>query len=161
MVQVVFWLSWLILVLSSAGIVYQDFKTRLISIWLILCFAIANFTLYLIDHSLYDFLENSVFCLAYFLMSYLVLVLFYFLKAGRFQKILDNKIGWGDVWLLFVTGCVLPPQNMIVFFTITFIVAVLIQLIFFRNNKSIALGAILLICYGLQLILSGWLLADH
>jgi hypothetical protein len=146
------WLCWILLFLSSAAIAYQDFRTRLISIWLIICFGIASITQFLLAYSFYDLLENSIFCLSYFLFSYLVLVLFYFVKTKRFQKILDDKIGWGDIWMMFLTGCCLAPVDLIYFFTLTFIFAILVHALFSGTHKNIALAGIIVICYSIYLI---------
>ena len=146
------WICWILLFLSSVGIAYQDFKTRWISIWLIVCFGAANLSLYLLTKSSADLFSNGVFCLSYFLFCYLILHLFYFLKTKKFQRILDDKIGWGDILLFLLIGCSIEPVEMIYFFTFSFVVAVSFQLLFLRAKNNIALGGMLVICYGAYLV---------
>lgn len=154
------YLYWILLFVSSVLIAYQDFKTRFISLWLIAVFGLANSLLYLQTHSAYEWLENTFFCAAYFLLCYLVLHLYFFIKTKRFQTILDKKIGWGDVLLFFLIGSCITPVFMIYFFTLSFVTALLFQLIAVRNSKNIALAGILVICNFLYLLLSRSALLD-
>lgn len=148
------WLCWAGLVLSTSVIVYQDFKYRLISIFAIAGFGISCCVLFLLTHSLQEWLENSIFCAAYFLFCYLVLHLFYFFKTKRFQKIIDKKIGWGDILLFLIIGSCINPVELIYFFTASFIIALLFQVLFQRKNREIALAGILAICYILFTLLN-------
>jgi len=141
------WLCWIGLLLCTAIIVYEDFKQRLISIWAITGFGLSCCTLYLLTHFLSEWLENSFFCLAYFTLCYLILHLFYFLKTKHFQKIIDVKIGWGDILLLLLIGSCLTPVFLIFFFTSSFIFALLFQILLQRKSREIALAGILVICY--------------
>jgi hypothetical protein len=146
------WLFLTIILVSATAIAYQDFTKRLISIWWILCFGIACISYFLLAHTLTELIENIIFCVVYLLLSYLILHLFYFIKTKKFQKILDSKIGWGDILLLLLTGSCLHALSMIYFFTITFVVTLIFQLVFQRQKKDIALGAMLVICYSVYLI---------
>ena len=146
------WLFLILLLISAFAIAYQDFTKRLISIWWILSFGIACIGYYVLHHSLTELLENIVFCLVYLLLCYLILHLFYFIKTRKFQNILDTKIGWGDILLLMMTGFCLSALSMIYFFTITFIVTLIFQVVFQRQKKDIALAAILVICYSVYII---------
>lgn len=141
-----------LVLISSAAIVYQDFRTRLISLWLIVVFGAAAFVQFLVVHSYKELFENGLFCAFYFLFCYLVLMLFYFLKTGKFQRLLDTKIGWGDVWLLLIAGCCLPPVQMPLFFTVTFVITIVFHLLFARGG-TIPLGAFLMVCFDLWIFL--------
>jgi len=136
----------LVLAISSVAIAFQDFRTRLISVWLILIFGLANLIHFLCVYSFFQLLENTLFCLLYFVFSYAVLHLYYFLKTKRFQKVLDEKIGWGDIWLMLLIGCCLSPMEMVYFFSFSFVISILVQLLFLNVNKTIALGGILALC---------------
>lgn len=145
---------WIGVLVSAGLIVYQDFKHRLISVWVLLAFSTFCCTLFLLEHSFTEWLENSLFCLTYFLFCYLVLHLFYFIKTRRFQKILDVKIGWGDVLLFLLIGSCISPLLLIYFFTASFVLALVFQLLFQRKHKDIALAGILAVCYVLFIVLS-------
>ena len=141
------WFLFILLSLTSLAIAYQDFKTRLISIWLLIVFTVVNFTKYLNSHSIYQFLENTIFCLSYFLLCYLVLHLYFYLKTKKFQKLLDNKIGWGDVILFIAIGCCIEPIYIIYFFTISFILSLLTFILLFSNKKNIPMAGFLVLFY--------------
>lgn len=141
------WLCWIVLILSGAAIVYQDFKFRLISLWLIIVFAVANIAQYLLMHSVYQLLENTIFCLAYFLFSFLVVLIFYYIKHKKFEKIIDSKIGWGDVFIFLALGVCIEPVNLIFFFTAAFIVSISVYFLFLRAKVSIPLAGLIIPIY--------------
>lgn len=141
------WFCWIVLILSGAAVIYQDFKTRLISLWLILVFATANVTLYLLEHSVYQFIENCIFCICYFLFSFLILLLFYFIKHKKFEKIIDNKIGWGDVLVFISLGVCIEPMHLIFFFTGAFILSIVFYFLFLQSKKNIPLAGLVIPCY--------------
>jgi hypothetical protein len=147
------YICWVLLLLSSGSLIYQDFKSRLVSVWLIILFTISNICLYLNFNSLNQLFENVIFCLAYFLLCYLCLHVYFFLKLNKFQKLLDSKLGWGDILLLFSIGSCLEIDTMIIFFTITFIFTVITHYMMFKSSNSIPLAGYLLICYHINLIL--------
>ncbi len=140
------WFTSTILILVGALITWQDLKTRLINLWLIVVFAAINFLHYLLLHPICQFLENSAFCIIYFLFCYLVLLIFYYLKNKRFEKIIDSKIGLGDVLIFLSIGCSIDPLNLVPFFTLSFIISIIIHLIFIPKN-TIPLVGIILPCY--------------
>ncbi|MBA3681212.1 MAG: prepilin peptidase [Bacteroidetes bacterium] len=146
------WLCWIVLVLSGTGIIYQDLKTRLISLWLILIFAAANILQYLLLYSCYQLLENTIFCTCYFLFTFLVLVLFYYLKNKRFEKIMDSKLGWGDVFVFMAIGVCIEPAHLIFFFTGSFIISIIIYFFFLRSKVFIPLAGLIIPCYLLYVV---------
>lgn len=141
------WLCWIVLILSGLAIIYQDLKTRLMSLWLILLFAIANITLYLLEYSVYQFIENTIFCLCYFLFSFLILLLFYFIKHKKIEKIIDSKIGWGDILVFIAIGICIEPLHLIFFFTCAFIFSIVVYFLFFRKKSSIPLAGLIILSY--------------
>ncbi|MDO9000241.1 MAG: prepilin peptidase [Bacteroidota bacterium] len=141
------YLYWAGLVLSGSCLIYQDFKTRLISTWLIILFTLSNVSLYLSGNSFQKFFENCIFCLSYFLFCYLILHLYFYLKTKTFQKILDSKVGWGDVLLFIAVGCTLTPEILIYFFTATFFVSVIGHFFVFKANKNVPLAGYLIIMF--------------
>ncbi len=132
------------LLLCGSAIVYQDFKTRLISTWLIIGFIAANVWQHLLISSLYQLLENTIFCIFYFLFSFLVLLLFYYLKNKRFEKIMDSKLGWGDVLIFFAIGICIEPLHLIFFFTASFILSIFFYFLFLRKEISIPLAGLII-----------------
>jgi Flp pilus assembly protein protease CpaA len=146
------WCFLIIILLSSVAIAVQDLRSRMISLWLILLFTLGSTGHYLYQHSLGGLLENMLFCLGYFVLCYAVLHLYYFLRTRKFQRLLDRKIGWGDVLLLLAIGCCLQPEDLLIFFTASFLLSALLHLLVFRHHHTIALGAFLVSFYSLYLV---------
>ena len=139
---------WVLFLFSTGLIAYQDFKTRLISVWLLVLYSIVVLGGFFIrGNTLEQLIENIFFCCIYFLFSYLILHLYFFLKRGSFTKIIDTMLGWGDVWVLVLMGLTLEITNLIFFFTCTFLVTILIILFFSAKKKEVALVGYLAIIY--------------
>jgi hypothetical protein len=138
--------------LASVIIIYQDFKHRRINLMLTLLFVGIIVWRYFVVNTGNQLLWNTAFCLMYFLMSYLVLRLYFFARGKGDEQVIDSKIGWGDIILLFAAGCTIEPEIMVFFFSITFVVSLLCHLIFSKRKKTIPLAAYLLIFYNFYLI---------
>src|ERR1041384_2289298 len=137
----------IIVLLCSIGIVYSDFKTRLISVWLIAGFMISNACLYIIRNSLQLLSENFIFTVVYLLFCYMVLHLYYFFKGGGFANLLGEKFGLGDCLVILAVGATLEPEILIYFLTASFLISLLAQLSLFKAQKTIPLAGHLVICY--------------
>jgi hypothetical protein len=137
---------------SGGAIVYQDFKDRRISIWVICVFFITNSIYVICKTGLHQLVEQAVFGIFYLLICYSVIHLYFFLKSGRFSRLFDDKLGWGDVMIAFIVGCGLPALHLIYFFTASLIFALLFVVVVHRN-KSIPLAGILVPCYFVYLLL--------
>lgn len=61
--------------------------------------------------------------------------------------IIDNAIGIGDVILMFVTGITLAPEQMLIFFTISFVFSAFITLVFLKQNSTVPLAGTMALCY--------------
>lgn len=135
-----------LLVLCSIGIAVQDFKTRLISVWLIVIFTISNIALYLLLNSIYKFIENIIFCICYFLFSFLIISLFYYVKTKKIEPVINRKIGLGDIIIFFSVGICIEPIHLVYYFTLNFIIAIIVHLIS-GDQKTIPLAGITVITF--------------
>ncbi len=97
-------------------------------------------------------LDNTVFCFSYLLFCYLVLHLYLFLKNKRFEKILDSKIGWGDVLVFIAVGITLSPLHMLYFYSISFVLALLISFMFNSKTKTIPLAGMVSVLYAIYMV---------
>ena len=152
-----FWLSISFLILSAAIIAYQDFTARMISLWLILVFGIANTLFYLSTGELFGLIENCIFCVCYLLFMYGVILLYFYIKNKKFEKILDTQFGWGDVLVMLFIGIGLDAVSLIYFFSMGLISSLLLSLLFFRQKKGIPLAGLLVLNYLVYLALSRFL----
>ena len=141
------WLCWILLAFCSGIIAYQDFKTRLISLWLVILFGALNVSQYIVQFTFYQFLENVIFSLCYFLFIYLVLHLFYFIKKKKFDSIINSELGLGDLLIFLSIGICIEPVHLIYFFTVAFIMSLLVHILFFKNKKSVPLAGFLVLFY--------------
>lgn len=63
------------------------------------------------------------------------------------ERLMDNKIGWGDVLVMFAFGCTVPFPELIYLFSGSFVIAALTGVFFMRQSNSIPLAGILVLVY--------------
>ena len=147
-----YWISFAFLILTGSALSWQDFRTRLLSLWLVIAFGIANTLLYLSRHTGNELLENIIFCSCYLLFSYLVLLLYFYIKTRRVEKIIDTRIGLGDAIIFAAIGFCMQPDHMIFFFTATMLVALAASPFLLQKQKGIPLAGIVILNYIAYLI---------
>lgn len=111
------------------GIAYQDFRQRAVSIVFFLLLAILLLGLKLTqcywEDSFPDILINILF-LAFQMGG----ILFYFrIKEGIWGRIMDRKLGWGDIAFLLCIVLYMPFLNFFLFHIISLIAALLIAMV--------------------------------
>lgn len=144
LVKIVFFI---LLFSVSLAICIQDFKSRLVSAWLIAVFFITNvaYTVYSADWR--QLFYNFIGSLLYFSLMFFVIYSYYLFKEKKWPKIMDEKIGWADIWICLAIGVSLNIVQLILFFTGAFIISALLGLLFLRQNKTVPLAGILVILY--------------
>ncbi len=131
----------------SLRIVFEDFKSRLISLWLIIVYSLSGLILFLIQNPLLDLLINSIFCACYLVICLLILKLYFFLKEGNKVRLIDNKIGIADIILIMVIGSLIKPEIQTCFFSATLVLTLLLHLLSNKRDVSVPLAAYLVIAY--------------
>ncbi|WP_333575423.1 hypothetical protein [Sphingobacterium sp.] len=111
------------------GIAYQDFKQRAVSIVLFLLLAILllvfNLTKSYWQDCYPDILANIV-----FLALQMGAILIYFrIKEGQWGRIMDRKLGWGDIAFLLCILLYMPFLNFFLFHIVSLITALLIAMV--------------------------------
>lgn len=111
------------------GIAYQDLKQRSVSIVLFLLLAILLLGLKLTQSNWQD-------CYPYILANILFLafqmgvILIYFrIKEGQWGRIMDRKLGWGDIAFLLCLLLYMPFLNFFLFHIVSLITALLIAMV--------------------------------
>lgn len=135
------------LLFGSIIISYQDFKSRLISLWAIVLYACCCVACVLNFQSAYSLISNSISTLLYFAFVFLVLFIYYFIKEKKFTNIIDSKIGLGDIFIFIAIGLTLDMINLILFFTASFFIAAIVGLFMAKQNKTVPLAGILVWCH--------------
>ena len=146
----VFWV--VILAITSIAIVFQDYKTRLIDLWLLLIYAVVNCLFYLQSSSIIQLFHNVLFCLSYFVLTYFVLLVYFYFKEKSFVNIINTKIGLGDLLVFLGIGCGLPAEVAVYFFTSGFILSLIFHTLFIGSSKSVPLAANFTLIYLLYLM---------
>jgi hypothetical protein len=142
------------LLVTGTYIIFQDFKSRRIQLYLIILFTIFNWSSYLLTHSLTEFGINTLFCICYLLLCYGCLHLYFYFKTKTFQILLDKKIGWGDVLSILSIGPCMALDTMVYFFSIAFTLTLLIyMLVMAKKSTSIPLAGFLILFYLMYLFL--------
>lgn len=111
------------------GIAYQDFKQRAVSIVLFLLLAILLLGLKLTqsywEDSFSDVLTNILF-LAFQMGGILI---YFRIKEGIWGRIMDRKLGWGDIAFLLCIVLYMPFLNFFLFHIISLIAVLLIAMV--------------------------------
>lgn len=118
----------LVFLISLGLVVFQDFKQRAIS-WWILPVMLISYLAY--SNQPMDELFNSLFLNLLFLtVNFLVLTIYFSLKASSLVNIIDSKIGLGDVLFFIVSAFIFSLPNFILFFTFSLLISVITALVF-------------------------------
>lgn len=136
-----------VLTLVSFIIFYQDLKERQVSLWLLLLYTgvIITYTIY--EKGIDLTLQNTIYSLAYFALCFGGIFLYYFVKERQLPKIMDVKLGWGDVAVCLSIGISLDIINLVIFFTASFVISAIIGLVLQAKNMTVPLAGFLVILY--------------
>jgi len=134
-------------IFTGSVIAFQDFKERLISLWLLIVYSGICVLWIQKQSGWYGLLSNLLTTLLYFSFYILVIKLFYYLKEKKPTAIIDEKIGKADIILFFAIGLTMNIVELIVFSTMAFSLAAVLSLLIFRNTKTIPLGGILVLLH--------------
>jgi len=149
-------LLWLVLSFVLAFIiVVQDFKERLISLWLIIIYFLSCCVYVWYFQGIASLLSNALSVSLYMAFSYLVLKLYYFFKEGRFNRVMDKKIGWADALLFFSVGLTFDVVTLIVFSAALFVLSALLSLLLKSFRYYMPFGGVLVLFH--NLLIAGFL----
>jgi hypothetical protein len=132
----------ILILFSLILIVFQDFKQRQIS-WFLIPLSFAGFaykaSLYK-DSSIADFLLNT----GFILLQLICITIYFSIKNKKFLNIIDTHLGLGDILFFVVICTVFSPLNFIAFYMISMISTLLAiiayNLFSSRQTKDIPLA---------------------
>lgn len=104
-----------LLIPSLLLIVYQDFKYRLIS-WWILPILLLLVLLGQNSQSYYQIVINSAINISFLLLQYILLSLYFSFKNKAWVKLTHQHIGWGDLWFLLIIAFAFPSLHFILIY---------------------------------------------
>lgn len=133
------------LLLAAGGVLiaYQDVKSRLISLWLILLYSTTCCGYSWYTYGTAGLLGNLISMLLYGALCFCVVKLYYFMKEKKLSSVIDTKLGLADVILASAIGITFDLPGQVFFFMITFTATALLWLSVFRKSTSIPLAAFL------------------
>lgn len=147
-----------VLVLSSGVILYQDFKERQVSLWVILFFGINSIASVIYFRDLDTLFYNGLSTLLYVGFIWLMLKLYLFLKFKKNKAILNHQLGMADVLVILFIGFSFNIVGLIFFFCSAFVFSLLSFIIYALFKKttdlqSIPLAGLLVFFYVLAIII--------
>lgn len=149
--SLIFVICFAVLLLSSAAILYADFKERQIALWLLLLFGCNAIVSVVVFRGWEALLYNTIGVILYLAVLWLILKAYLFVKHRKHIVILDEQLGKADVLMILFIGLTFNPPGMILFFCFGFVCSLLIfmafQFINSKDVKSIPLAGLLVFFY--------------
>lgn len=147
--------SYLLLVglfISSLVILFQDFKQRLVSLWILLVFGLICITSVLLNRDIETLMYGVLYTAIYMVFIWLILKLYFFLKFKKNKIILNEAIGLADVMVIFFIGTTFNLVGLILFFCMAFIFSLICFLGYLlisknKKNEHIPLAGLLVMFY--------------
>lgn len=121
----------------------QDFRTRLISLWVIIGYWAICLVSTILLKSVHQLLVNAGGSVLYFTFCFSVVIAYYFIKHRRFINIIDSKIGLADLLLFGAIGITLELAQLILFFASGFCFAAFAGYYLSKKEKTVPLAGIL------------------
>ena len=122
-------------VLLLALIAWQDFKGRMVSVYVLLGLALVygylGFHEVGINALLYDFSVNLIFLA----LQFFCLIAYFSIKQGKLTNIFDRQIGWGDVAFFIAICFAFSPVN----FLMIYVFGLILVAVSFFSLKAIGL----------------------
>ncbi len=137
----------LLYLICSFVIFKQDFKERLISLWVIVLFFVVSITSVYFTQGMYVLLSNAILTLIYFSFCAVVLLLYYFVKEKKLINPLDGKIGLADIFMFLAIGITQDFITLILFFSVSFVISAICGLFLQKKHKTVPLAGILVVLF--------------
>lgn len=140
------------LIITTLAIAYQDFKERLVSVWLLVLYGLVCLGSILVNRDIETLISNFLSVLLYLSFMGGILTLYFFIKEKRFVNILKEQLGLADVLILLFVGITFNIEGQILFFCSGFITALLVYVLWSaifsqKKHHTIPLAGILVFYY--------------
>ena len=146
------------LILSSSIILVQDFKERLVSLWVLLLFGVTCLSSVLLNRGVETLLYNILFTIIYIGLIWLILKLYLYLKFRKNKRILNEQLGLSDVLTILFIGLTFNAVSLVFFFCLGFIFSLLSYVIYMlvskhKKSEHIPLAGLLVLFYVLTVFI--------
>jgi len=118
----------LILIGLLSLIVYQDFRYRTISLFLLVLIFLSSFIYGYFGINIKNLLQSSMINFAFLLVQAVILLIYFKIRHGSF-RILDVYIGKGDPLFLLVIISLFSPINFILYYTSSLFLTLVLALV--------------------------------
>lgn len=147
-----------VLILSSAIILYQDFKERQVSLWVILIFGANAIGSVIYFRDIESLLYNGLSTILYVGFIWLMLKLYLFFKFKKNKAILNHHLGMADVLTILFIGITFNTVGLIFFFCCAFVFSLFSFIIYSlvkknTDSESIPLAGLLVFFYIIAIII--------
>ena len=148
----------------SLFIAVEDFRSRKISLIVLLLWLLSALGSVLLKHSLKEVFFNAALNCLFVLIVFFILTVYSSAKEKKIINIIDTKIGMGDFIFFLVLGISFSPSNYILFFAassfLTLIWAISARLLYPKSSKEIPLAGALAVQFifllSLRIFISGF-----
>lgn len=146
------------LILSSGIILFQDFKERQVSLWVLLLFGAVCIGSVLYFRDIETLQHNAIGVMLYGGFVWLVLKLYLYLKFKKHTFIINEELGMADVLVFLFIGLTFNTVGMILFFCFGFVFSLLAFMAYSALKKnthspSIPLAGLLVFFYVISIII--------
>jgi len=146
------------LAFTCCVILFQDFKQRQVSLWLLILFGVICIASVIYLRDLKTLLYNVLFAIVYIGFIWLILKLYLFLKFKKNTPVMNELLGPADIIVMMCLGFTFNLPGLIYFFCFGFVVSLVFHLLYssFGKNtthKTVPLAGYLVICYLLSIII--------
>lgn len=146
------------LILSSSLILFQDFKQRLVSLWVLLLFGLTCIISVLLNRGIETLLYNILFTCIYIGLIWLILKLYLYFKFKTNKPILNEQLGLADVLTILFIGLTFNAVGLVFFFCFGFIFSLLCFMLYVlgskhKKNEHIPLAGLLVVFYVLTIFI--------
>ncbi len=144
--------------LVSFAILFQDFKHRLVSLWILIAFGVICVASVLYTGGIKILLVNVLSTVVYLGVLWLMIKLYLFLKFKKNKVIINELLGSADVLVILFIGLTFNLIGLIYFFCFAFIFSLVGHLMSLSLNKTsihktIPLAGFMVIFYIVSIII--------
>ena len=110
-------------------IAYQDFKQRAVNVILFIVLALLLFGLNLSFGFWEDKYPHVLANILFLVFQLGVIVVYFRIKTGRWEQVMDRKLGWGDIVFLCCLTLYMPFLNFFLFYAASLFLVLLATLV--------------------------------
>jgi hypothetical protein len=107
------------------------------------------------QHTFANFMVNSGYNMAFLLVQFLLLAVYFSVRAGTIVNITSGYLGWGDILFLLCIAFYLSPINYFVFYILSLLLVLMLVLIstsLSKRSKTIPLAGLQAFLFALVFI---------